>query len=65
VSSALNFEVSVFSDAGNSYPYFNGVGHDTAQTGIISDSSEYAGMRTGKADLQEISFTANIQRDVS
>ena len=55
VFSALNYVVWVFSDAGNTCPYFNGVCHGTAVTGSISDGSEKLGMGTGKAELQEIS----------
>jgi len=65
VSLALNFEDWIFSDAGNSYPYFNGVCHDRALTASSSDSSEYTGMCIGKGELQEISLNANIQRVVN
>jgi len=53
--SALHYEVWVFSDAGNTCPYFSGVCNDTAVTASINDGSENAGMGTGKAELQEIS----------
>ena len=39
--------------------------HDTEVKESISDSSEYADMCTGEGDLQEMSFTVNIQRVVS
>jgi hypothetical protein len=53
VSSGLNFEMLEFSDAGNPYPYFNGV---RAVTASSSDSYEYAGMCIRKGELQELSL---------
>jgi hypothetical protein len=65
VFSALNYEVWVFSDAGNMCPYFSGACHDRAVTASISDGSEKAAMCTGRQTCLKYHIAANIQRVVN